>query len=995
MLQAFGHVTLALLGTVVYIGPVFANQLTVKSFLVRSHIRYRFASTVVASTVINDDGTQSREAVFEVVLPEEAFISNFSMTVDGEVYVGRVEEKQKALTSYQQAKDRGESAGYIKSTARHSNKFDVSVNLKPGSSVTFNLTYQQLLPRCKGMYEQRIHVNPGQLVREVKVEVFIEDSRVITAATTEFPSGENSNVFEEIGVSVLSPSPNSRYIVYNPSLDQQKLLGKNGVNKELLIKYDVDRDQNAGEVLVVDGYFVHFFAPENAGEDILPVPKDILFVLDISGSMSGTKIAQLKAAMTVILKELSKTDRFNIFLFDDRLKKWKTALVPVESSTIDEALDYVSRLEAEDSTNLNMALTDGISFMLEERYKEHTPVMFFLTDGQPTVGTKDPGSIAKNVERLNEDVVSLFGLAFGNGADYYLLKVVSAQNSGFARRIYEAADAADQVEGFYDDISTTVLRNLNIKYLNGTVDPDTLTTTVFRNVFRGNDVVVAGRMSDFINTLIGASLTADIGTGKLNVVLDNHSTQPIEPSTNNPYFTIPMDFASVIERSWAYLRIKDLLLQKRKDEYKNEKSDVDRKITELALKYNFVTPLTSMVATKPEQQATKTNIRGDDYKKERPVHRSHQRAYFPQASVPRYNSMVSRKIVNPAVAYGIQSGQQSFPSGILSGQQSFPSAIQPRPKYNGGGASSVRRYFKRQRYGMRTRPRTGPMTVLRTAPRIVPMTRSTIILTTVATTALTTVPTTAPTTVPTTVPTTAPTTVPTTGRTTGPTTDPTIDPMIRPSTGPRTGKGRRKKSRRKSLKNKSKKRNMRCKIVKMFLDGFGTTTDKQMCSRALRVQPGTFQIYPAPSTIPTESHIYVQATLKRVSSRVLLQEINIHLKDANMSYKVVMNTSDVSSKVWRTPDTPTGHVAIHKQATCRRTVGVARYFIMVHLTQPAGAGSARRIKRDIKGKIRRKLRKSLTAKVCGASSRVEKLNSKSKRLKGTGYLFQSASVVNL
>ncbi|XP_046367038.2 inter-alpha-trypsin inhibitor heavy chain H3-like isoform X3 [Haliotis rufescens] len=985
MLQAFGHVTLALLGTVVYIGPVFANQLTVKSFLVRSHIRYRFASTVVASTVINDDGTQSREAVFEVVLPEEAFISNFSMTVDGEVYVGRVEEKQKALTSYQQAKDRGESAGYIKSTARHSNKFDVSVNLKPGSSVTFNLTYQQLLPRCKGMYEQRIHVNPGQLVREVKVEVFIEDSRVITAATTEFPSGENSNVFEEIGVSVLSPSPNSRYIVYNPSLDQQKLLGKNGVNKELLIKYDVDRDQNAGEVLVVDGYFVHFFAPENAGEDILPVPKDILFVLDISGSMSGTKIAQLKAAMTVILKELSKTDRFNIFLFDDRLKKWKTALVPVESSTIDEALDYVSRLEAEDSTNLNMALTDGISFMLEERYKEHTPVMFFLTDGQPTVGTKDPGSIAKNVERLNEDVVSLFGLAFGNGADYYLLKVVSAQNSGFARRIYEAADAADQVEGFYDDISTTVLRNLNIKYLNGTVDPDTLTTTVFRNVFRGNDVVVAGRMSDFINTLIGASLTADIGTGKLNVVLDNHSTQPIEPSTNNPYFTIPMDFASVIERSWAYLRIKDLLLQKRKDEYKNEKSDVDRKITELALKYNFVTPLTSMVATKPEQQATKTNIRGDDYKKERPVHRSHQRAYFPQASVPRYNSMVSRKIVNPAVAYGIQSGQQSFPS-----------AIQPRPKYNGGGASSVRRYFKRQRYGMRTRPRTGPMTVLRTAPRIVPMTRSTIILTTVATTALTTVPTTAPTTVPTTVPTTAPTTVPTTGRTTGPTTDPTIDPMIRPSTGPRTGKGRRKKSRRKSLKNKSKKRNMRCKIVKMFLDGFGTTTDKQMCSRALRVQPGTFQIYPAPSTIPTESHIYVQATLKRVSSRVLLQEINIHLKDANMSYKVVMNTSDVSSKVWRTPDTPTGHVAIHKQATCRRTVGVARYFIMVHLTQPAGAGSAaRRIKRDIKGKIRRKLRKSLTAKVCGASSRVEKLNSKSKRLKGTGYLFQSASVVNL
>ncbi|XP_046568512.1 inter-alpha-trypsin inhibitor heavy chain H3-like isoform X2 [Haliotis rubra] len=699
MLPMLGHVTLLLLGTVLYIGPASTSQLTVKSFLVRSHIRYRFSTTEVASTVINDDATASREAMFEVLLPEEAFISNFSMTVDGEVYVGRVEEKEKALKSYQQAKSRGESAGYIK-TARQSNKFDVSVNLKPGSSVTFNLTYQQLLPRQQGMYEQRIHLNPGQVVREVKVEVFIEDSRVITTAKAEFPAEENSSLMGEITVSQTSPSPNSRYIVFNPSFDQQKRLGEKGINRKMLIKYDVDRDHSAGEVLVVDGYFIHFFAPENAGDHITTVPKDILFVLDISGSMSGTKIDQLKEAMTSILKELSKNDRFNIFLFDDTLRKWRSSLVPVESRTISEALDYVSRLRAEDSTDLNMALTKGVSFMVEERNKEHTSLMFFLTDGQPTVGVKDPSSIARNVERLNEDVVSLFGLAFGDGADYGMLKVVSAQNCGFARRIYEGADAADQVEGFYDEISTTVFRNLKVKYINGTVDPDSLTTTTFTNVYRGNDVVVAGRMTDTINTIIGGILTAETGGKKLNIVLDNNSIMNPVPLADNTYFSLPMDLTSVIERSWAYLRIKSLLLQKRKDEYKKEKTDLDQKITELALKYNFVTPLTSMVATKPEQEATKTNIRGDEYQQTNPSRNRNQNAHYHRQSVPRYNSMVSRKTFNP-VAHGVQSQPQLF--GIQARQRSsggaFMTPKRSRPSRIRGTSGRRSKSRPRTKYG--------------------------------------------------------------------------------------------------------------------------------------------------------------------------------------------------------------------------------------------------------------------------------------------------------
>ncbi len=102
------------------------------------------------------------------------------------------------------------------------------------------------------------------------------------------------------------------------------------------------------------------------------------------------------------------------------------------------------------ATNINDALLTGVRFLLRLRDADHVPLVFFLTDGQPTTGVKNPGTIADNVQRVNENIASVFGLAFGQGADYELIKVVAVQNAGFARRIYEAADASEQVKGIQD-----------------------------------------------------------------------------------------------------------------------------------------------------------------------------------------------------------------------------------------------------------------------------------------------------------------------------------------------------------------------------------------------------------------------------------------------------------------------------------------------------------------------------------------------------------------
>lgn len=95
----------------------------------------------------------------------------------------------------------------------------------------------------------------------------------------------------------------------------------------------------------MDGYFVHFLAP--GGLD--PMPMDIVFVLDQSGSMSGNKIKQLHESMLKILDEISEQDRFMLISFDDQLKFWRNELVQATSSVIADAKRFITSISARGS----------------------------------------------------------------------------------------------------------------------------------------------------------------------------------------------------------------------------------------------------------------------------------------------------------------------------------------------------------------------------------------------------------------------------------------------------------------------------------------------------------------------------------------------------------------------------------------------------------------------------------------------------------------------
>lgn len=119
--------------------------------------------------------------------------------------------------------------------------------------------------------------------------------------------------------------PNSAIVTFNPDKNQQQKFAESlggdkgkGLAGQFIVQYDVERDSQGGEVLLKDGYFVHFFAPEQ----LEVLPKHIVFVLDHSGSMSGHKFQQLVEAMKNILSELNNEDVFNIVRFADFANVW-------------------------------------------------------------------------------------------------------------------------------------------------------------------------------------------------------------------------------------------------------------------------------------------------------------------------------------------------------------------------------------------------------------------------------------------------------------------------------------------------------------------------------------------------------------------------------------------------------------------------------------------------------------------------------------------------
>ncbi|XP_032996617.1 inter-alpha-trypsin inhibitor heavy chain H4-like isoform X4 [Lacerta agilis] len=568
------------------------NAIEIYSLHVDCKVTSRYAHTVITSRVVNR-ANESKEALFEVELPKSAFITNFSMTIDGETYPGIIKEKKSAQDQYDAAVSRGKSAGLVKSTGRKLEQFRVSVNVAAAAKVNFELTYEELLKRKLGNYELLMKVKPKQLVKHFQIDTHIFEPQGISALETEstFITNELDNALTKV------QDETKAHISFKPTIDQQRKtpgLDDTLLDGDFLIRYDVKRSETAGDIQIVNGYFVHYFAPSQ-----MPAfPKNVVFVIDKSGSMMGMKMQQTKEAMKKILEDLNPEDHFSLVLFSGAVTVWTSSLLQATKENVERAKQHVENIDAGGNTDINRALQEAIYSLDKDTKAESLPdqsisMIILLTDGQPTTGETNTDRIQRNIREANNGKYFIYCLGFGFDVSYTFLEKMALENGGVARRIYEDSDAALQLQGFYQEVAMPILKEIEMKYPDNAVLE--ITQNNFKLLFDGSEIVVAGKLGNDVDDL-PVEIKAKAHASELTLKEDANIREKEQVFQHQKYI-----FGNFIERLWAYLTIQQLL-EKSASAVGEQRENLEARVLNISLKFGFVTPLTSMVVTKPDAQ---------------------------------------------------------------------------------------------------------------------------------------------------------------------------------------------------------------------------------------------------------------------------------------------------------------------------------------------------------------------------------------------------------
>ncbi|KAM3858933.1 inter-alpha-trypsin inhibitor heavy chain H2 [Diretmus argenteus] len=562
------------------------DDIILKSYKVDSRITSRFAHTTVRSFVCNS-GSTAQSIGFNVQIPKQAFITNFTMNVNGVTYVGSVKEKVVARNLYAQARARGKAAGIVRANSQDMETFKTEVHVPPGSNAEFELHYQEMMHRKLGFYEHSLHLNPGRLVPQFQVDVYIYEPKGISSVEVGNSFGERfSNQIK------LTSSKDKAHVVFKSTLQQQRKCENctaSAIDGTLVVKYDVKRDSNAGELLVSDGHFVHFFAPSN----LTPLPKNIVFVIDVSGSMWGVKMKQTVEAMQAILTDLTIDDYFSVIDFNHNVRCWSEELVSASSIQINEAKRYIQNIKPNGGTNINEALMRAVQMLVKASNQglidsRSVSMIILVSDGDPTVGEIKLSTIQKNVKRIMREEFSLYSLGIGFDVDYDFLERIAMENRGVAQRIYASHDAAEQLRKFYRQVSAPLLRRITIQLPEDSVSD--VTQNRFDKYFSGSELVVAGKVLLSESNTLTSFTTAS--AARLDISLETEvNTMELDVELTKQQHS----FTGFARQMWAYITVKQLFAERSLATTAAKKRKITQRIMSLAVEHQFVTPLTALL----------------------------------------------------------------------------------------------------------------------------------------------------------------------------------------------------------------------------------------------------------------------------------------------------------------------------------------------------------------------------------------------------------------
>lgn len=507
------------------------------------------------------------EGVLMVPIPADTILSGFEMTVGGKMTKGELLDSAQAASIYESIVRRAQDPGLLELVGERMFRARV-FPIEPRGDIVAVLKLTQTLPKSGGLVSLRVPMRSARFV-----------------------AGEGGKSSAKIEVRTTRPlrtvfSPNSEVRVAR-SGDREALVTYEegaGGPQDLALMFSLQQDPLAAGVMAFredgeDGTFLLTLSPKVEEAAAAAAPKDVVFVVDRSGSMQeGGKIDQAKKALQYCVSRLNPQDRFAIVDFATDWNTLEERLLPADASDKARAKRYIERLEAAGGTNIEAALTEGLKLL--GRAEGRVPMVFFLTDGVPTVGQTDVAALLRQVSESNTGAKARL-FSFGVGSDVNTLLLDKLADSAHGARDYVAPgeDIEVKVSALYQKVSKPALTDVKLAWEG--LDVVEIFPKPVPDLFHGSELSLYGRFK---------------AAGKGRLVVTGRS------GSRSLRFEYPVELPkeagnnSFLPRLWASQKISHEL-----DAIRLSGRPADREvvtsIVRLAKKYGIVTPYTSFLVT--------------------------------------------------------------------------------------------------------------------------------------------------------------------------------------------------------------------------------------------------------------------------------------------------------------------------------------------------------------------------------------------------------------
>ncbi|XP_042863434.1 inter-alpha-trypsin inhibitor heavy chain H3-like [Penaeus japonicus] len=552
----------------------------VTSFKVVSQIEHRYAITQVTAKMRNERSDMA-DMKFRMMLPKTAFISSFTIEVDGVNLTSTIGEPLPE-PNYNHV-DRRERSAMLVQEDNDEQKFEVSASVEGQGKVTFYLTYEELLRRVDGRYEHAIQVRPGHRIPEAEVVVHIHEREAISEyRILELPGQEVSMGYP--GATVFEERRRAgevwvKYIHRDPTDGSGR-----GVDGVFVFAYAIRTRQDGGEIQREHDHFVHSFCPER----MVRMPTHTVFVLDVSISMKGRQFDYMKEAIEAMLGELRSEDTFELLVFSADVKS--LGLFNGTRSHKKKVKRMMKRLEPMGNSYLNPAYHEALRRASSYDRKNVARKVVMVSDGWGTLGQTDPEVIRATLRSANTFNIPIFGVVFGPDADLRLIEQVSGDSGGRALKVHPHSGVKEQVRRFFQEISSPLLVDVAMSYPEGLLYDELLVRRENSNYFySGGEMVTAGVLVP--NTPDFHPLVT--GRGRFGVVR-------LEVTRiDSRYQHIAMGGVSIVQRIWAYLKVQDLLAKMAASDDPSIIVRLHYTLQDLATRNRFVTEFTPLMVMLP------------------------------------------------------------------------------------------------------------------------------------------------------------------------------------------------------------------------------------------------------------------------------------------------------------------------------------------------------------------------------------------------------------